>query len=493
MQGLVKRLLFGGIAGKVLGVLRELVAAWCFGTGLVANAYRLAQAAFLLPLHGFVSDVVSGAFTPQYARLRVQDPDAAQRLFAAVQRVLLAAAVLVAIGLVLWGQHLVAVMAPGFSPEAQALSTDFVRVLAPALPAYVLVGLYGGTELVHGESRVLSARASIQSAGLLLGTLAAWASGYPILIAAGFVAAYLILLVWALKINKEFGLRITASVGSWLQWKAALIPIAKVFLILMWVPLSLLVSQIVERRVASSIDLNAVAALDYAKFITETLLIVIAMPFGMAGQAAMPTMKEEDFRKQAVSSLRALLVVGLPLSAFLWSGAIWVVEIAFKRGAFNQDSVMVTASILSAQALGIALLLVGYVAQKYLNARGRNASVLWVAVLGVVVSVAINLGLSKHMGASVLGLSTAVAGACTALVACRLLGVAGELARTSAPFVLTGVLHVGLVLAIRSTSGRSALAELSAGLVVWLALFALNSSARTIVLSGFSLLRRRSQ
>ncbi|PTT74992.1 virulence factor MviN, partial [Pelomonas sp. HMWF004] len=75
MQGLVKRLLLGGIAGKVLGVLRELVAAWCFGTGLVANAYRLAQAAFLLPLHGFVPDAINGAFTPRYARLRVDDPD----------------------------------------------------------------------------------------------------------------------------------------------------------------------------------------------------------------------------------------------------------------------------------------------------------------------------------------------------------------------------------------------------------------------------------
>lgn len=491
MQGLVKRLLFGGIAGKVLGVLRELVAAWCFGTGLVANAYRLAQAAFLLPLHGFVSDVVSGAFTPHYARLRATDPAAAQQLFAAMQRTLLAVAVLVAIGLVFLGDHLVAVMAPGFSASARELSARFVAVLAPALPAYVLVGLYGATELVHGHGRVLTARASVQSAGLLIGTLAAWVFGQPLLIAVGFVAAYLGLLVWAVRINRELGLSLTAKVGSWRSWRLTLTPVARVFLVLMWVPLALQVSQVVERRVASELEANAVAALDYARFITETLLILIAMPFGMAGQASMPTMDEATFRRHAVNSLRTLIIVGAPISVFLWAEATWIVKVALQRGAFSQQSVDVTSSILSAQALGVVFLLTGYAAQKFLNARGKNALVLWVAITGVAVSVAINLFLQRVFGVAVLGVSVAVAGVFVAILACYLLGLLRELCSKTWPCLSVAALHVCAIASFRYAFASHVGAEVALGALIWFLFIGIHGPSRRVVLDAVRAVRRR--
>jgi len=491
MQGLVKRLLFGGIAGKVLGVLRELVAAWCFGTGLVANAYRLAQAAFLLPLHGFVSDVISGAFTPHYARLRADDPEAAQRLFAAMQRALLVVSVLVGIGLMLWGNQLVAVMAPGFSAEARALSAQFVTVLAPALPAYVLVGLYGGTELVHGAGRILAARASVQSAGLLLGTLAAWSLNKPILIAIGFAAAYFGLLIWALLINRSLGLLFFQKIGTWQHWKEALGPVLRVFAVLMWVPLALQVSQIVERRIASGLNANAVAALDYARFITETLLILIAMPFGMAGQAAMPTMDETTFKRYAIGSLRTLIVVGTPLSVFLWSQSQLIVEVAFKRGAFTDQSVAVTSTILSAQALGIVFLLLAYVAQKFLNARGRNIAVLWTAAIGATASVLVNQFFQSQFGVAVLGISVVVSGACIALLACQMLGVLGSLLRSTWALLLVGLAHALMVVVCRAVAGRNAALELSAGLLFWAALFTFHNESRKVISSGLTAIRRK--
>lgn len=491
MRQLVSQLLLGGVAGKLLGVVRELVAAWCFGTGLVANAYRLAQAAFLLPLHGFVSDVVSGAFTPRYARLRADDPEAAQRLFAAMQRVLLAAAVLVAVGLVLWGDRLVAIMAPGFGPDARALSAQFVAVLAPALPAYVLVGLFAATELVHGQGRVAAARASVQSVGLLLGTVAAWAWDQPLLIACGFVVAYLVLLVWAARVNRALGLRLTAPVGDWAAWRAALSPVARVFGVLMWVPLALLLSQIVERRVASELNVNAVAALDYARFITETLLILIAMPFGVAGQAAMPTMRDDQFRQQAERSFQWLVVAGLPLSVFIWAHAELIVTVLFKRGAFDQASVVVTAGILGAYALGVVFLLVAYAGQKFLNARGRNAVVLRSTVLGVVASVACNLTLGGLLGVQVLGLAAALSGAVVMVNVLVALGLTGALWRSTWTWWVTAGLHLSLVLASRRLWPLPWWAELLLGGLVWALMTLLVPSQRRVVTQAWGVLARR--
>lgn len=491
MRALVSQLLFGGVVGKVLGIARELVAAWCFGTGLVASAYRLSQAAFLLPLHGFVSDVLSGAFTPQYARLRTQDPDAAQRVYAAMQRTLLAVSVIVAAGLVAWGDHLVAIMAPGFSAESRQLSASFVAVLAPALPAYVLTGLFAATELIHGQGRVAAARASIQSIGLLLGTIAAWALNSPLLIAVGFVAAYFALLVWSAGINRKLGLSLTAPVGDWSAWRAALWPVARVFLVLMWVPISLQVSQVVERRVASEISANAVAAMDYARFITDTLLVLIAMPFGMAGQAAMPTMEEKEFRRQAERAFQLLIAVGLPLSVFIWAHAVPMVTLLFKRGAFDQASVVITSDILASYALGIVFLLVAYAGQKFLNARGRNAVVLRTTVLGVIAAVLCNLTLSSWLGPSVLGVAAALSGVVMMATVMWALGLTATLWRATWTWWATAAFHALVVVGLRLTVRPQWWMELIAGLLVWGVATALIGRQRLVVQQAWRVLARR--
>lgn len=491
MQGLVKRLLFGGIAGKVLGVLRELVAAWCFGTGLVANAYRLAQAAFLLPLHGFVSDAINGAFTPRYARLRADDPAEAQRLFVAVQQVLLVAAVVVGAALMLWAEHLVALMAPGFSAEARQLSAQYVTVLALALPAYVLVGLYGATELVHGKGTLIAARASVQSVGLLLGTLAAWAFNRPLLIAVGFVAAYLGLLVWAALVNRRLGVRLTGRVGPAAAWRATLQPVARVFGVLIWVPLALQIAQVVERRTASGLDVNAVAALDYARFITETLLILIAMPFGVAGQAAMPTMTDGAFRREALRATTVLVVVGLPLSAFIWAHAQFIVAVLFQRGAFTQASVAVTAQILGAYALGVVFLLVAYAGQKFLNARGKNGMVLRSTLFGVGSAVVCNLVLARWVGVAVLGAAAALSGLVMMVLVLRALGLTRAVWQRTWTWWLTAVLHLLLIQIGRVLITPAWWMEFLVGVAFWLSAVAAIRPQRELVMQAWRMLRRR--
>jgi len=491
MQGLVKRLLFGGVAGKALGVLRELVAAWCFGTGLIANAYRLAQAAFLLPLHGFVSDVINGAFTPHYARLRVDDPRRAHNLFIATQRLLAGAGLGAAVGLMFGGEYLVALMAPGFSPEAKRLTTQFVVILSLALPAYVVVGLYGATELVHGQGRLVAARASVQSCGLLVGTLAAWLFDSPLLIAVGFVAAYIALFIWSISVNRSLGLRMRGDLGSFTAWIEALVPIAKVFAVLLWVPISLQISQVIERRVASALDTNAVAALDYARFITETLLILIAMPFGVAGQAAMPTMAEHKFRETAERSISLLVIVGLPLSTFIWAQAEPIVTLLFKRGAFNTESVTVTANILGANALGIAFLLVAYAGQKFLNARGRNFVVLRSTVMGVATSVLCNLSLAKILGVSVLGLAAAASGFVVMVSALVALDLVTTVWRRTWTLWMTAAVHIAAITCWRIASAVDWWMEFGVGVLIWLISLTVIPAQRSMVMLAFGKLKRR--
>ncbi|URI09507.1 hypothetical protein MW290_28530 [Aquincola tertiaricarbonis] len=491
MQSLVRKLLLGGLAGKALGACREVVAAWCFGTGLVATAFRLSLSAFLLPLHGIVSDVTSGGFTPRYARLRLEDPKSAQQLFGALHSIFLSVSAAVAIVLLIATPPYVRLLAPGIDQATLEQSVVFVRIMCAALPAYVLVSLYCAVELVHGKGSLTSMRASWQSIGLLLGTLLAWAVGKPALIALGFVTAYVGLAFFGALSCRSLGLDLWLDPRRALAAIPLLVPVVRVMKILVWAPIVIQVAQVVERRVASNINPQAIAGIDYARFISETLLLLLAVPFAVAGQAAMPTMSQSEFEEQAKRSLLALAQLGLLCASFIFVHSQWIVSVLFQRGAFDEVSTAITSGMLSALSTGLPFALVAYAAQKFLNARGLNKAVVLTTLLGAAAGIALNLTCAKLLGPSVIGYATAVTAGVMCAGAVYCLGIGGPLGSGLKVWLITAASHCALLLVARRYFDLPIFAEVAAGASVWASLFVFSPAARKSLLDIYLIVGRK--
>lgn len=405
MFSVVRILLIGGLVGKFLGVVRELFSAWAFGVGVVSNSFRLSQAAFLIPLHGFLSDAVNSGFSPVYSRLRVEDPLSATRLFLAVHWAMVALSLVVAVFIYLFAPSWVSFLAPGFDEEAMSLSVDMVRVLVFAMPAYGAVAVCGAAELCSGSGRIASMRASVQSVGLIIGTLAAWSFSAPVFIAVGFLLSYIFLAVFGWFVLHKDGVRLVPIRGDLSNGMHNFFLVLGSVRLLLLVPISIQLYQIVEKRVASTIDPSVISALDYSRFISETAILLLAMPFGMAGLSSMAVMSEREFAESAWKSVRAMFFVGIPSSMVLVVNSEYLVRVLFLRGAFSQQGVAFTAELLSGLAIGLPFQLVGYACLKFLSARGRNRVVVAVTVCAVLFSVLVNLTVVESFGIKALAFS----------------------------------------------------------------------------------------
>lgn len=424
-----RRLVMGGIAGKVLGVGRELATAALFGTGSIAVAYRLAQAAFMIPLHGFLSEAFTAGFTPAYARHRAGHAERGPVLFAAMHAVVVGVSIGVGLLLALLAGAWVRVLAPGFDASTARTAEQMVVVLSLAMPFYALTGLYAAAEIAAGQVRMAAARASVQNIGLIAGTVAAWWSGAPVWIAAGFLAAYVFLAAWGFKRALADGFRPWVRRSDWPLASSSLAAVWRAVRVLLLVPVLLQVHLVVERRVASVVSADAVAALDYARFLSDTAVLLLAMPLGVAGLGAMANVSEARFRELAHRSLRMLLYAGVPLSLVMALHSETVVRLIFARGAFGEESVAATATILQWLAVGVWARLIGYAGAKFLSARSRNASVIGVYVAAVGCNVAANLALHPFLGAAALGVANAINGLVFGLLILRALGLLERLRR----------------------------------------------------------------
>lgn len=444
MFKLTRILLLGGVVGKVLGILRELLAACLFGTGNIASAYRVAQSGFLLPLHALVSDTLTVAFIPAYSKKKATDPAAARLLFSSLHVTLLAVSSIVAVLLWMFSDRWVRLLAPGFGDEASRLASVMTKVLALSMPCYVLTALYSALDLVRGSGRLTAFRATAQSAGLILGSLAAYAWDSPALIALGFSIAYILLAERGMRIARQEGLHLFPGVGEFKTAFSVLLELWGSFRVLIWLPVVAQIASIIERQTASFVHPGANAGLDYARFISETSIVLVAIPFGSAALAAMSQMQDSAFKTAALFSTRLLLFIGVPLSCGCALHARIVVKILFSRGAFDAESVSVTTCILGGLAVGLCGNLVGYAGAKFLNARGANRMVLLLSVAATSVAVAINL-LFRGLGPQVLGLSAAAYGTIFGLLVLWRLEIVGALLSDFASLVVPAILYAAAV------------------------------------------------
>jgi peptidoglycan biosynthesis protein MviN/MurJ (putative lipid II flippase) len=417
------------MAGKALGVVRELAAAALLGTGPVAVAYRLAQAAFLIPLNGVLSDAFSGGFTPAYARSGMAGSSSGRALFAGTHVAVLAVALAVTALLAVLATEWVRFLAPGFDAATVRTTARMVTVLALAAPFYALASLYAAVGIAGGDAALAAARAAWQNAGVLAGTVLAWWSGEPACIAAGFCAAYALVALRGVRSARALGLPLVPRRGEWGAALAMLATVSRSVRVLLFVPLLIQIHLVVERRVASLVSADAVAALDYARFLTDTAVLLVAMPFGLAGLGAMATLGEARFRDLAAQSLRILLYVGVPLSLAVALHAETIVRLVYARGAFAAESVATTTAILRFSAPGIWGALVGYAGAKFLSARGANVRAIGVYAAAFGANVALNLLLYRRFGAVALGVAGAANGVLFGLLIVRALGLFARLRR----------------------------------------------------------------
>ncbi len=476
-----RKLLFGGITGKVLGVARELFTAALFGTGPIAVAYRLAQAAFLIPLHGFLSESFTAGFTPAYARHRVEHAERARALFAAMHVVALVVSVCVAVPLAVFAREWVRALGPGLDGATAKMAEQMVALLSLAMPFYALTGLYAAAEIARGEARMAAARAAAQNLGLIAGTLVAWWTGAPVWIAAGFLAAYVLLAGWGCGRLVAEGLPLWPRRNSWLEAASALKEVWRAVRVLMLVPVLLQIHFVVERRVASFVSAEAVAALDYARFLSDTAVLLLAMPLGVAGLGAMATLSERRFRDAAQRCVRMLLYVGVPLSVVLAVHAEPIVRLIFARGAFGPGSVAATATILQWLAVGLWARLIGYAGAKFLSARDRNVRVIGIYVAAVACNVGVNLVLYPFIGAAALGVAAAVNGLVFGVLMLRALGLFDRLRRDLYTLGTLAMAYVALWTLVPAGVMSGAWPSLCAFVLYWCAAVVLVPRCRRVL------------
>ncbi len=362
------------LASRVLGLLREALLAARLGTGSEADAYATA---FLLP--DLVNTLLAGgflslSFVPLYLdALRERGKETAAGFLGGVALILgLSGAAAIAL-LAIYARPALHLLQPGLvGTPAMERAVHLTRILLPAQLCFLLAGAWNGAQYAHRRFLVPAIAPLVYNTGILAGGwfLAPWmgAEGFAWGVLAGAVVGHLFLQAWGLWISKA-GVAFPRNVG----------PDLRAFV---WRSLPLMLgltlgfsSEFLLRRQAGFLGTGAVAQASYA----FRLVMVLVALFGQStGVASYPYMVDLVAKRDwAVlqelirTSLRRMATLLVPVSCFAAAFAHDLVRLAFRRGRFGEDSVVIVASHMAVMVWCVFPWCMQIVLARALYARGK--------------------------------------------------------------------------------------------------------------------------
>lgn len=410
MRKPVLQLFAGNLLSKILGLVREVLVAALFGTGEVVGSYRVAQTGTLVPINFLTSDSLNSAFIPQYKKFMSLSQDKAQTLFWSIVIIFIFLSILITSGLWYFSDSWVTLLAPGFDRETVDLAAEMIKVMGFGVVFYLLSALLMFLGMANGDFVPMAVRPSIQNTGLIAGAILAFFLKNAVFLAWGFTLSYVIFGVWVVVREWKAGLLTFPDKWTWLRLREVLFPFWLTLRPLLFLPVLLQGNIAVERAVASLIGLAAVSSIDYAKFLSETIIVLVSMPVAFVGLGQWSELTHSEMGEKLKLLFIPVLLISIPTSSFLAINASIVVESVYSRGAFDMLSMNVTASILLGISIGLWAQVLGYVLIKALNAQRRNGAVLRIMAVALLANAACNLVLYPHLGAMTLGLGNAVYG-----------------------------------------------------------------------------------
>lgn len=348
--------MFFFVLSRITGLAREMIIGMQFGTSAELDAYL---AAFRLPdlLFQLVAGGALGsAFIPTFATYWVaEDEQGAWLLFSRVLNLVTTALVVLAgVGAILAPALVENIIAPGFSPEQQALTASLMRWMMISTVIFGASGLIMAALNAMQHFLLPAAAPVLYNISIILG---AWFLA-PAIGAYGLVVGVLLGAVGHLLVQVPGLIRRKARYAfDWTVRDAGVIEVLRLMaprvLGLLFVQLHFLVNTIL----ASGLEEGSLSALNFA-------WLLMLLPLGVFAQAiataSFPTLsaqiaagQSDAMRKTFSQVLRVIFFMTIPAAVGLFMLRIPIIELLFQRGQFTAESTRMVAYALQFYALGL--------------------------------------------------------------------------------------------------------------------------------------------
>ena len=343
------------IVAKILGLIRDIVFANCYGTGDVASAFFAATRIPTQIVDIILSSAITSTFIPMFNKIMKEKGNDVANAFANnfINIISIVSTVICVVG-ILFAPQIVRLLAGGFSENTYLLTVDLIRIAFPMIIFTATAFSFVGFLQSYGQFNVPAMMSGLSNLVVIL-YLVFFKDKFGIEgVTVCMVIAWLLQVLIQLPFAKKFGYGFVPKIDLKDD------NIRKVFFLSIPILIStavLPISNLIATRLASNIGDDKLAALEYA----YKLYLVIYGVFTYAiGNIIFPELSrlsmdkdESKFSGLINSTIRGMSYILIPLTAGIILYSKEIIEIIYQRGEFTESSTLTTASALMFYSIGI--------------------------------------------------------------------------------------------------------------------------------------------
>lgn len=346
------------LISKVVGLLREILLASIFGTTANLDAFLLVSAVPIV-IYYLIGNGVTSSFLPILSNSLIKnDGIEIGNAFTTFSIIFLTAGSLILFVLSqLFAVDIINILAPGFKIEYKNLSIHYFRLF---LPIIFFLGIEGvSTAVLQANGRIYIPAFSNLIFNLFM--------IIPIFIFKKFMnfeflAWVLFLSYFARMLTCIIGLRFTVYKPSF-KFKKSIPFLNKLFKNAPPVIIATVFLQInffIGKSFASTVGEGAISSINFAE---KIVTLITSTVFSSLGFVFFPyitnkyNLGKTAFLKATNKSIQYLLIISMYFSAICFFDSDNIVVLLFKKGAFDEESVKLTAEALRFYSIGLFALL----------------------------------------------------------------------------------------------------------------------------------------
>ncbi len=347
-------IMVGTILSRILGLVREQITSWLFGTGDVVAAFTIADNIHTMLFDLVISGMMQAALVPVLSAYAT--PELKQELRRIVGALLMLALLViggVVVVMEIFAPQVVTVMtalgggAEARDPETVELTVQLVRMILPAvlllaISTILMSTLYAMQRFTRPALSMAARNAAIVAVALMLGRTE---FGIRAIVVGIVLGAILMVFIQAP------GLRDVMPKPNFNFRHPAIKKILALYIPIFIGLMSNTVALVVDRNLAWGVDPNALGAMRYATALNQMILGVVAAAISLA---ALPTLSrhfasgdENAFQRTLSNGLKMVTIMVVPATLGLAAISWPAVDLLFFHGATDD---------IGARAIQIALL-----------------------------------------------------------------------------------------------------------------------------------------
>jgi putative peptidoglycan lipid II flippase len=393
--------------GKVLGFIREAIIAAYFGTTTLADVFFVAN---LLPtiLFTAVGTAIQAGIIPLYVEEREKSQSAADWLMSILGTFFLIISVVITLLAILFAKPLVHLVAPGFTEEQRQLTTLLVQIMSPSICFLALTSIATGVLNANKRFVLPAFTATAHNIVIIIATVVLAKSygvvglsvGVLIGAASQFFIQYPQLRQYDIHFQRSF----------W-QERERVKSTVYMFYPIIIASLAVQLNGVVDRIISSGLEEGSVSALNYGSRLMWLPLSVILTPlitvlYPSIVEAAIKGHRE--FMELVAKGVRMIVFLSVPFLVVMLTCGQILIELAFERGAFDQQATVITTQTFFFYSTGLIFFALRDYLMNCFYALKATKIAMYTCILTVLFNVILSISLAKVLSAGGIALASSL-------------------------------------------------------------------------------------